>query len=61
MSCWRNGVSAGDLGDPGLSSEGREILRRFGSGDLVGELRATLDAMGDADPLPGGIGTDTDD
>ncbi len=48
-------------GDPRLSPEGREILRRFVSGDLVAEFQGALDAISDADPLLEGAGNDTDD
>jgi hypothetical protein len=47
-------------GDPRLSPEGREILRRLVSGDLTGEFQAALDAVSEADPLLGGE-TDPDD
>lgn len=46
-------------GDPRLSPEGREILRRLVSGDLTGEFQAALDAVNVADPLLGG-GPDPD-
>jgi hypothetical protein len=47
-------------GDPRLSPEGREILRRLVSGDLTGEFQAALDAVSEADPLLGGE-SDPDD
>lgn len=47
-------------GDPHLSPEGREILRRLGSGDLMGQFQTALDAVSAADPLLGGGDTDTD-
>ncbi len=40
-------------GDPRLSPEGREILRRLVSGDLAAEFQAALDAVSEADPLLG--------
>lgn len=48
-------------GDPRLSPEGREILRRLVSGDLTGEFQAALDAVSEADPLLGGGEADPDD
>jgi hypothetical protein len=47
-------------GDPRLSPEARELLRRLTTGDLVEEFQAALDAVSDADPLLGG-GLDADD
>lgn len=47
-------------GDPRLTPEDREILRRLVSGDLMDEFQAALDAVSDADPLLGGGGTDDD-
>lgn len=41
-------------GDPRLSPEGREILRRLTTGDMQGEFQAALDAVSEADPLLGG-------
>jgi hypothetical protein len=40
-------------GDPRITPEGREILLRLVSGDLVTEFQAALDAVSDADPLLG--------
>ena len=37
-------------GDPRLSPEGREILRRITSGDLADEFATALSTAGDADP-----------
>lgn len=59
------GVSVGDelleerrrrrrAGDPRLSAEDREILRRVTRGDLQGEFQAALDSDQAADELPGG-------
>lgn len=48
-------------GDPRVSPEGREILRRLVSGDLIGEFQAALDAVSDADPILGGGGGDLED
>jgi hypothetical protein len=48
-------------GDPRLSPEGREILRRLVSGDLIGEFQTALDAVSEADPLLGSGETDSDD
>lgn len=47
-------------GDPRITSEGREILLRLVSGDLVGEFQAALDAVSDADPLLDGGDPDED-
>jgi hypothetical protein len=47
-------------GDPRITPEGREILLRLVSGDLMGEFQAALDAVSDADPLLGGGDTDDD-
>lgn len=47
-------------GDPRITPEGREILRRMIRGDLVDEFQAALDADLANDPLLGG-GHDTDD
>ena len=40
-------------GDPRLSTEDREILRRVTRGDLAAEFQAALDADLAADPLLG--------
>jgi hypothetical protein len=48
-------------GDPHLSAEDREILRRVTRGDLAGEFQAALDADLAADPLLGGEPPDSDD
>ena len=48
-------------GDPRITPEGREILLRLVSGDLVGEFQAALDAVSAADPLLGGGAFDDDD
>jgi hypothetical protein len=45
-------------GDPRITPEGREILLRLVSGDLVEEFQAALDAASTADPLLGGGDTD---
>ena len=47
-------------GDPRLSPEGREILRRLVSGDLTSEFQTALDAVSEADPLLGGGEADPD-
>lgn len=41
-------------GDPRITPEGREILRRMTRGDLAEEFQAALDADLAADPLLGG-------
>lgn len=41
-------------GDPRITPEGREILLRLVSGDLVEEFQAALDAVSAADGLLGG-------
>jgi hypothetical protein len=41
-------------GDPRLTPQDREILRRITRGDLQGEFQAALDADLAADPLLGG-------
>lgn len=41
-------------GDPRITPEGREILLRLVSGDLMGEFQAELDGASEADPLLGG-------
>lgn len=38
-------------GDPRLSPEGKELLRRMTTGDLVGEFQTGLDAVLVSDPL----------
>jgi len=45
-------------GDPRITPEGREILLRLVSGDLMDEFQAALDAVSAADPLIGGDGDD---
>ncbi|MGH6997276.1 MAG: hypothetical protein ACREEO_03730, partial [Phenylobacterium sp.] len=47
-------------GDPRITPEGREILRRLTRGDLADEFQAALDADLVNDPLLGG-GPDPDD
>ncbi|MGH9247876.1 MAG: hypothetical protein ACRD29_26895 [Acidimicrobiales bacterium] len=47
-------------GDPRITPEGRELLLRMTTGDLVDEFQAALDADLAADPLLGGH-DDTDD
>ncbi|MCC5951281.1 MAG: hypothetical protein JJU45_04215 [Acidimicrobiia bacterium] len=42
-------------GDPRLSEEDREILRRVTRGDLAEDFQAALDADAAADPLLGAI------
>jgi hypothetical protein len=44
-------------GDRSITAEGRELLLRIVSRDLVDEFQAELDAISDSDPLLGG-GTD---
>ena len=41
-------------GDPRLSPEGKELLRRMTTGDLVDEFQAGLDAVQISDPLLNG-------
>ncbi len=41
-------------GDPHLTAEDRDLLRRLTTGDLVGAFQAGLDAVTSADPLLGG-------
>lgn len=41
-------------GDPRLSDEGREVLRRITTGDLADEFGKSLDEVSDADPLLAG-------
>jgi hypothetical protein len=48
-------------GDPRLSAEGREILRRITRGDLQPEFQAALDADLVADPLLSGERPDETD
>ncbi len=48
-------------GDPRLSAEGREILRRVTRGDLACDFQAALDADVAADPLLGGEHPTSDD
>ena len=40
-------------GDPRITPEGREILLRLVSGDLIDEFQAELDGVSEADPLLG--------
>lgn len=47
-------------GDPRITPEGREILRRVTRGDLAEEFQAALDADLVNDPLLGGHDTDDD-
>lgn len=47
-------------GDPRITSEGREILRRMTRGDLAEEFQAALDADLAGDPLLGGREADDD-
>lgn len=47
-------------GDPRLSPEGRALLLRMTTGDLVEEFQAALDADLAADPLLSGRDTDDD-
>jgi len=47
-------------GDPRITPEGREILRRMTHGDLADEFQAALDADLRADPLLGGAVDDPD-
>lgn len=46
-------------GDPRITPEGRELLLRMTTGDLIDEFRAALDADL-ADPALGGHDTDDD-
>ncbi len=41
-------------GDPRLTDEDKELLRRPTTGDLVGAFQTGLDAVSRADPLLGG-------
>lgn len=45
-------------GDPRITPEGREILLRLTTGDLMDDFQAALDADLEADPLLGGHDTD---
>ncbi|HAS11012.1 MAG TPA: hypothetical protein DCS55_10935 [Acidimicrobiaceae bacterium] len=45
-------------GDPHISPEGREILLRLTTGDLMDDFQAALDADLEADPVLGGHDTD---
>jgi len=47
-------------GDPRITPEGREILLRLVSGDLMDGFQAELDGISEADPLLGG-GDEHDD
>lgn len=47
-------------GDPRITPEGREILRRMTRGDLADEFQAALDADLANDPLLSGHDTDDD-
>lgn len=47
-------------GDPRITPEGRALLLRMTTGDLVEEFQAALDADVAADPLLGGRDTDDD-
>lgn len=47
-------------GDPRITPEGREILLRMTTGDLMDEFQAALDGDLAADPLLGGHDTDDD-
>jgi hypothetical protein len=38
-------------GDPRITPEGREILLRLVSGDLMGEFQAELDSIAGTEPL----------
>ncbi len=42
-------------GDPRLSDDGREVLRRITTGDLADEFVRSLEEISDADPLLTGI------
>jgi len=41
-------------GDPRLTAEDRELLRRLTDGDLKDEFQAALDAVSESDPLLSG-------
>jgi hypothetical protein len=45
-------------GDPRITPEGREILLRLTTGDLMDDFQAALDADVEADPVLGGHDTD---
>lgn len=45
-------------GGPRITPEGREILLRLTTGDLMDDFRAALDADVEADPVLGGHDTD---
>jgi hypothetical protein len=47
-------------GDPRITPEGRELLLRMTTGDLMDEFQAALDADLAADPILGGHETDDD-
>jgi hypothetical protein len=47
-------------GDPRITPEGREILLRLTTGDLMDDFQAALDADVEADPVLGGHDTDDD-
>ncbi|MCC5950721.1 MAG: hypothetical protein JJU45_01355 [Acidimicrobiia bacterium] len=47
-------------GDPRISPEGRELLLRMTTGDLMDEFQAALDADPAADPALGGHDSDDD-
>jgi hypothetical protein len=47
-------------GDPRLTEQDREILRRITMGDLADEFADSLAAISDADPLVGGGAADSD-
>jgi hypothetical protein len=47
-------------GDPRITPEGRELLLRMTTGDLMDEFQAALDADLAADPLLGGHDPDDD-
>lgn len=42
------------MGDPRITPEGRELLRRMTDGDLQDEFQAALDDVSDSDPLLSG-------
>ena len=47
-------------GDPRITPEGREILLRLTTGELMDEFQAALDADLAADPILGGHDVDDD-
>ena len=47
-------------GDPRITPEGRELLLRMTTGDLMDEFQAALDADVANDPALGGSDTDND-